>query len=569
VPSAFQTTTATFTRSWVYTFRVTLTDPANLTATSQVTVTVGAVVSTITVTPSSATVPDGGILQFTATALDQFNQALPSQRTFTWSIDSPGLGVISSGGQYTAPASGAGPATIRARSGAVSGTANITIAQESVSITMFPIPTANSYPMGIVSGPDGNLWFTESQPSKIGRITLAGVVTEYQLPPPLPQNDASTRGPTAITLGPDGDLWFTEAFGPYNSIGKINPWNGSVTEFVIPTVNSGPLSITLGPDGNLWFSETLAHKIGRINPWSGTITEFSISGSPNSIATGSDGNLWFTESHTNSIRRINPWTGIVTEYVVPIDPYSSCGGITAVGANMWFTVTGYGIGRLDPGTGAVTEFAAAAVPVFWGTPLNLTRGPDGNIWFGTLWGSDVVGRITPAGVFNQYVVSSANFNVEALTSGPDGNVWFVEDPGRIGRISRRDMGPRQGPLPTSPNPPAPATGTRFDPTAAAALSLAMPIAGSTTLGAGPAAALWGSAGNQSLVTVPRPDATASSRAKVVDSVSGQGLHRESLARPRLANPGNIGLEVADVVFADLSWLEARTSSHHQGLSTAA
>src|SRR5207302_10701435 len=36
----------------------------------------------------------------------------------------------------------------------------------------FQVPTSNSGPAGISSGPDGNLWFTESSGNKIGRLTL-------------------------------------------------------------------------------------------------------------------------------------------------------------------------------------------------------------------------------------------------------------------------------------------------------------------------------------------------------------------------------------------------------------
>jgi streptogramin lyase len=433
---AAQTTTATFSRAGVYTLEVTATDPANLTASSQVTVVVSQVVNSISVAPATANVTAGATQQFTATALDQFGFGFALQPTFSWSVDGGGLGSVNSLGQYTAPATGTGSATVRASSSTVSGTASVTVlAGPVITITMFPIPTPSSFPVGITAGPDGNLWFTESQPSKIGRITPAGAVTEFQLPPPLPQNDASTRGPSAMTLGPDGNLWFTEAFGPYNSIGRITPIAPfRVAEFVIPTVNSLPLSITSSSDGNLWFTETNAHKIGRINPWTGLITEFSISSAPICIASGADGNLWYTEGGTDKIGRITP-AGAITEFLVPTDPYSSCSGITAgADGNLWFSVVGYGIGRINPFTGAVTEFALSAGAVPWGSPTNVAAGPDGSIWFGTTWGSDVVGRVTPGGAITQYVVSTANFNVEGLTTGPDGNLWFTEDPGRIGRI---------------------------------------------------------------------------------------------------------------------------------------
>ncbi len=46
-------------------------------------------------------------------------------------------------------------------------------------ISEFPLPTPHFYPVGIMTGPDGNLWFTEAacakgQSGKIGRITPAG-----------------------------------------------------------------------------------------------------------------------------------------------------------------------------------------------------------------------------------------------------------------------------------------------------------------------------------------------------------------------------------------------------------
>src|SRR5882757_2016183 len=70
-------------------------------------------------------------------------------------------------------------------------------------ITEFRLPTADSTPEGITAGPDGNLWFAE-QAGRIGRITPAGVVTEFS------NGITADSRPFAITAGPDGNLWFTE-----------------------------------------------------------------------------------------------------------------------------------------------------------------------------------------------------------------------------------------------------------------------------------------------------------------------------------------------------------------------
>jgi virginiamycin B lyase len=66
----------------------------------------------------------------------------------------------------------------------------------------FPLPNGHN-PGDLTTGSDGNLWFTESDASKIGMITPAGVITEYDLLTPL-----GDRG--AIVAGPDGNLWITE-----------------------------------------------------------------------------------------------------------------------------------------------------------------------------------------------------------------------------------------------------------------------------------------------------------------------------------------------------------------------
>ncbi len=66
----------------------------------------------------------------------------------------------------------------------------------------FPLSTPSSVPQGITLGPDGALWFTETLNNKIGRITTAGVITEYTIP-------VASSSPQGITSGPDGSLWFT------------------------------------------------------------------------------------------------------------------------------------------------------------------------------------------------------------------------------------------------------------------------------------------------------------------------------------------------------------------------
>ena len=170
-------------------------------------------------------------------------------------------------------------------------------------------PNNGPYPVAIVAGSDGALWFTGrfwfSPDHFIGRITTSGAVTAYLLP--------TTSSAEGITAGPDGALWFTEGSGVSgspgsgNKIGRITT-AGAIAEYPIPTPNAGAFFITAGPDGALWFTERNTNQIGRITV-AGLVTEYPIptaNSAPSGIATGPDGALWFTESNGNRIGRLVP-----------------------------------------------------------------------------------------------------------------------------------------------------------------------------------------------------------------------------------------------------------------------
>jgi alpha-L-arabinofuranosidase len=124
--STANTTTATFTQAGSYAFTVTIKDSNNLTSTSNVTVTVNQTLTAINVTPGSSIVPNGQTQSFSAASADQFNN--PMSPVVTWTLDTGSTGGIdSSTGQYTAPSSGVGTATVRATSGSISGTATVTV----------------------------------------------------------------------------------------------------------------------------------------------------------------------------------------------------------------------------------------------------------------------------------------------------------------------------------------------------------------------------------------------------------------------------------------------------------
>ena len=124
--NASKTTTATFTKPGVYTFQVMITDAGGLSAIDVTTVTVNSTLTSVVVSPGSATVAPGAVQPFTAVAADQFGVVLATQPAFAWSVG--GGGTISASGLFTAGAVSGGPFTVTATGGGASGTAGVTVA---------------------------------------------------------------------------------------------------------------------------------------------------------------------------------------------------------------------------------------------------------------------------------------------------------------------------------------------------------------------------------------------------------------------------------------------------------
>ena len=292
-----------------------------------------------------------------------------------------------------------------------------------LTFTEFPVPTVDSGPWSITTGPDGALWFTESFANKIGRITTAGVITEFAVP------SANSQLLGGITQGPDGAVWFTEEIA--GKIGRITT-AGVITEF---SAGGAPLGITTGPDGALWFTQSFANQIGRITT-DGVITEFP---TPTGfigpgITQGPDGALWFTESFANQIGRITT-AGVVTEFKIPTNNSFPESITTGPDGALWFTeLQANQIGRITT-AGVITEFR---IPTKSSVTQHITAGPDGALWF-TDTSGNLIGRVTTSGVISEFPVPTAGSGPTGITTGPDGALWFTEQTPKADQIGRLSL----------------------------------------------------------------------------------------------------------------------------------
>jgi streptogramin lyase len=142
------------------------------------------------------------------------------------------------------------------------------------------------------------MWFADSGNNDIGTITPAGVISVHG-------GIHLGAFPYDITPGPpaDGDLWFTEK--NLGRVGKVTI-AGAVTEFDLKSSSVFPRGIVLGSDGNLWVAESATFKIARVTT-GGVVTEYDNLGDelPYEVSNDSDGNLWIASP-----------SGVLQEFIV-------------------------------------------------------------------------------------------------------------------------------------------------------------------------------------------------------------------------------------------------------------
>ena len=297
-------------------------------------------------------------------------------------------------------------------------------------IAEFSIPRPNTRPTDIVAGPDGTLWFTESDfdnGRRIGRMAVSGDVVEFSIP-------GSNPLPNSIIAGPDGALWFAD-YGDAN-IARMGV-SGTITTFKLPLdATYSQIDLAFGIDGNLWFTMGPSRRIGRMTP-QGVFSSFDVpsvpfaSSYPIAITSGPDGALWFCDLGTRAVGRITT-TGVIDEFPLPAgeNPISIASGPDGA---VWVGVNGVkaAIVRVDP-TGEIRQFD---LPDSFFDPISLTAGPDGAIWFVDGLASRV-GRLTRGGLLSWLEVPDPFAYLAAICVGPDGNLWFTEAGGnKIGRVS--------------------------------------------------------------------------------------------------------------------------------------
>ena len=229
-----------------------------------------------------------------------------------------------------------------------------------------------SRPHGVIVGPDGDAWVTDSGLNAIVRVDPdTDQVVVFRLPPGRADANLNTAA-----FDRTGRLWFTGQNGVY---GRLDPGSGELAVFDAPR-GRGPYGITATPDGEIWFVSLAGSYLAQVDLATdqATVIEPPTPGQgARRVWSDSTGRLWVSEWNTGQLSRYDPASRTWREWPVPgADPHAYAVYVDERDA-VWLTdFGGNAIWRFDPETEQFREFPKPGGP----GEIRQLLGRDGELW---------------------------------------------------------------------------------------------------------------------------------------------------------------------------------------------
>ena len=237
---------------------------------------------------------------------------------------------------------------------------------------------------------------------------------------------------TFITNGPNGKLLFADQGLASSAVGIFDPstgWSKEYTQGLGP--NDIPNQIVMGPDGNAYFTDfnSTSPSIGSMNPSTGAISLYSVPANiTTALTVGPDHNIWYIDAKYGAFQFgvFTPATQNANEY--PLPSTSSVQSLTTgPDGRVWFADLGsHAIGAINPTTYAVTEYTTGMQS--FALPRMITTGPDGNLWFTDYrFGHFMVGKVVPStGAITEYPITISGWGPQPFgIVSARGKLWIT------------------------------------------------------------------------------------------------------------------------------------------------
>ena len=303
-------------------------------------------------------------------------------------------------------------------------------------ISEYKLPDSLSASFAIEVDGKGRVWFTE----KVGRnIAMFDPDSERFEVFPLPESWGRV-GPSQFTVTDEGNIWFTirrwaDDVTETNVLGRFSPSTGEFVRYEI-SLDASPQEIVADDEGMLWLLAADTNQLFRVDPVNGKVLSYEIptpDSNPQGLSLGLNGDIWFSEPNTHQIGRFSSREGFFEEYEIPT-AFANPGDI-AVDAQgkVWFVQRSSNrLGVLYPELG---RFDEALVPTLDALPHAIELDSHGRVWFLEYRGNKV-------GVFNPTLARFEEFTIPRYNSFPGelaydpkrGLLWFTESNAEITQL---------------------------------------------------------------------------------------------------------------------------------------
>ncbi len=216
----------------------------------------------------------------------------------------------------------------------------------------------NSHPHNLVVDDKGLVWFTGNTNGRIYKMDPAnGKLTAFPMP------DSTVRDPHTMIFDKKGDAWFTAQNA--GVVGKLTQSDGKIRLWKMEA-RSRPYGIWMDSKDRPWFDLFGTNKIGTVDA-SGEFKAYPLPDErarPRRIAVTPDDAVWYGDYSRGFLGKLDPKSGAVTEFALPSGPRSLPYAMTVDDrGRIWLAETGVQPNRLvafDPKVGAFTETVTIA-----------------------------------------------------------------------------------------------------------------------------------------------------------------------------------------------------------------
>ncbi len=131
-------------------------------------------------------------------------------------------------------------------------------------VSVFPVPTHNAIPYGIIADRNDNMWIALWDSGNIAKFDTHNNQFTIFAPPTYPSQIRR------LNVDAQNNIWFGmwSAGQRPGRLGKIDQTTGRITEYVVPRRNANPYDVSQDPEGNMWVADVggSAASIFKFNP---------------------------------------------------------------------------------------------------------------------------------------------------------------------------------------------------------------------------------------------------------------------------------------------------------------